>query len=170
MIRNDYPDDREKLKKAQAKLTSGSRSDNQRRHAKQDYEQSSHDDAARVTYVTKLAQIADRLVSEYRSGQRNDELMGAINSELQKHPAPKDIDSKKLRQLLVGKWESPRHTYVFRANGKCGTEGGAIDGNWRIQGSQLIQGDLSGPIILLNQDYFIYSSRGSVFFHSRVKE
>jgi hypothetical protein len=139
--------------------------------AKQQFEQSSRDEAARVTYVTKLAQIADRLVSEYRqSGQRNDELMGAINSELQKHPAPKDIDSKKLRQLLVGKWESPRHTYVYRANGKCGTEGGAIDGNWRIQGNQLIQGDLSGPIILLNQDYFIYSSRGSVFFHSRVKE
>ena len=139
--------------------------------AKQQFEQRSHDEAARVTYVTKLAQIADRLVTEYRgSGQRNDELMGAINSELQKHPAPKNIDSKKLRQLLVGKWESPRHTYVFRANGKCGTEGGAIDGNWRIQGSQLIQGDLSGPIILLNQDYFIYSSRGSVFFHSRVKE
>jgi len=139
--------------------------------AKAEYEQSSHDEAARATYVTKLAQIADRLVSEYRqSGQRNDELMGAINSDLQKHPAPKDIDSKKLRQLLVGKWESPRHTYVFRANGKCGTEGGAIDGNWRIQGSQLIQGDLSGPIILLNQDYFIYSSRDSVFFHSRVNE
>jgi len=139
--------------------------------ATQEYEQSSHGEAARVTYVTKLAQIADRLVSDYRqSGQRHDELMTAINSELQKHPAPKDIDSKKLRQLLVGKWESPRHTYVFRANGKCGTEGGAIDGNWRIQGSQLIQGDLSGPIILLNQDYFIYSSRGSVFFHSRVKE
>src|SRR5438093_6896359 len=139
--------------------------------AKQQFEQRSHDEAARVTYVTKLAQTAERLVSEYRqSGQRHDELMTAINSELQKHPAPKDIDSKKLRQLLVGKWESPRHTYVFRANGKCGTEGGAIDGNWRIQGSQLIQGDLSGPIILLNQDYFIYSSRGSVFFHSRVKE
>ena len=139
--------------------------------AKQEYEQSSHDEAARVTYATKLAQIADRLVSEYRrSGQRNDELMGAINLELQKHPAPKDIDSRKLRQLLVGKWESPRHTYVYRANGKCGTEDGPISGNWRIQGNQLIQGDLSGPIILLNQDYFIYSSRGSVFFHSRVKE
>ena len=139
--------------------------------AKAEYEQSSHDEAARATYVTKLAQIADRLVSEYRqSGDRNDELMGAINSELQKHPAPKDVDSKKLRELLVGKWESPRRTYVFRANGKCGAEGGAIDDNWRIQGNQLIQGDLSGPIILLNQDYFIYSSRGAVFFHSRVKE
>jgi len=139
--------------------------------ATQEYEQSSHGEAARVTYVTKLAQIADRLVSDYRqSGQRHDELMTAINSELQKHPAPKAIDSKKLRQLLVGKWESPRRTYVYRANGKCGSEGGPINSNWRIQGNQLIQGDLSGPIILLNQDYFIYSSRGSVFFHSRVKE
>jgi len=89
---------------------------------------------------------------------------------LQKHPAPKNIDSKKLRQLLVGKWESPRRTYVYRANGKCGTQGGPINSNWRIEGNKLIQGDLSGPIILLNQDYFIYSSRGSVFFHSRVKE
>ena len=139
--------------------------------AKQQFEQSSHDEAARVTYVTKLAQIAGRLVSEYRrSGQRHDELMGAINSELQKHPAPKDIDSKKLRQLLVGKWESPRRTYVYRTNGKCGTQGGAMDGNWRIEGNQLIQGDLSGPIILINRDYFIYSSRDSVFFHSRVRE
>jgi hypothetical protein len=120
--------------------------------------------------MTKLAQIAGRLVSEYRRiGQRNDELMGTINSELQKHPAPKDIDSKKLRQLLAGKWESPRHTYVYRANGKCGTEGGSISSNWQIQGNQIIQGDLSGPIILLNQDYFIYSSQDFVFFHSRAK-
>jgi hypothetical protein len=139
--------------------------------AQQQFVQSSQDEAARAHYVVKLAEIADRLVREYRrSGQRNDDLMGAINSELQKHPAPKDIDSKKLRQLLVGKWESPRHVYVYRANGKRGTEDGPISDNWRIQGNQLIQGDLSGPIILLNQDYFIYSSRGSVFFHSRVKE
>jgi len=127
-------------------------------------------EATRLTYVTKLAQIADRLVSDYQRGQRHDELMGAINSELQKHPAPKDIDSKKLSQLLVGKWESPRRTYVYRANGKRGTEDGPISGNLRIQGKQLIQGDLSGPIILLNQNYFIYSSRGSVFFHSRVRD
>jgi hypothetical protein len=84
--------------------------------AKAEYEQSSHDEAARVTYVTKLAQVADRLVSEYRgSGQRNDELMGAINSEFQKHPAPKDIDAKKLRQLLVGKWESPGPVFFICA-------------------------------------------------------
>jgi tetratricopeptide (TPR) repeat protein len=132
--------------------------------AKAEYDTSSHDEAARVTYVTKLAQIAGPLVSEYRrSGQRNDELMGAINSELQKHPAPKDIDSKKLTQLLVGKWESPRHTYVFRADGK-----------WRVQGNQIVWGEgktaSRSTIILLNSEYLIYTEKDGVFFHSRVKE
>jgi hypothetical protein len=139
--------------------------------AKAEYEQSSHDEAAQVTYVTKLAQIKDRLLRDYpRNDEQIDDLRRAINSESQKHPAPKDIDSKKLRQLLVGKWESPRRTYVFRANGKWGTEGGAMDGNWRIEGNQLIEDVERGPIILLNHDYFIYSTGGSVAFHSRVKE
>ena len=133
--------------------------------AKQEYERSSHNEAARLTYLTNLAGIANLLVSEYRqSGQRNDEMMTAINSELQKHPAPRDIDSKRLRQLLVGKWESPRRTYVYRANGKCGTEGERYRTTGESNGNQLIQGDLSGPIILINRDYFIYSSRDSVFF------
>lgn len=43
---------------------------------------------------------------------------------LREHPAPRSIDSRKLKQLLVGEWASPRHVYVYRANGKCGTEGG----------------------------------------------
>jgi hypothetical protein len=135
------------------------------------YEHSSHDEQARLTYVTKLAEIASPLVTEYRqSGHRNDELMGEINSELQKHPAPRDIDSGKLKQLLVGKWESPRRTYVFRADGKWGNEDGPISDNWRISGNELIEGSGRGTIILLNSDYFIYSEKGSVFFHSRVKE
>lgn len=97
--------------------------------------------------------------------------MSAINSELQKHPAPKNIDSKKLSQLLVGKWESPRRTYLFRANGKWGNEDGPVDGSWRIQGNQLIEDGSRGTIILLNDKYFIYSGgHDAVFFHSRVKE
>ena len=135
------------------------------------YEHSSHDEQARLTYVTKLAEIASPLVSEYRqSNQRNDELMSEINSELQKHLAPRDIDSQKLKQLLVGKWESPRRTYVFRADGKWGNEEGPISDNWRISGNELIEGSSRGTIILLNSNYFIYSEKDSVFFHSRVKE
>ena len=138
--------------------------------AKQQYEQSSHDEAARVTYVTKLAQLKVELL---KVPNEQDDLKRAINSECQKLPYRKGVDSKKLKQLIVGTWASPRHHYVYRANGKWGTEGGAISGNWRIQGNQLIQGDVivNGPIILLNQDYFIYSnSGGDVMFHSRVKD
>jgi hypothetical protein len=97
--------------------------------------------------------------------------MSAINSELQKHPAPKDVNSNELSQLLVGKWESPCRTYLFRANGKWGNEDGSVDGNWRIQGNQLIEDGLRGTIILLNDKYFIYSGgHDAVFFHSRVTE
>ena len=141
--------------------------------AKQKYEQSSHDETARVAYVTKLAQLKVELL---KVPNEQDDLKGAINSECQKHPYPKDVDSKKLKQLIVGTWASPRRHYVYLANGKWGQEGGAITGNWRIQGNQLIQGDvMNEPIILLNQDYFIYSvqnpgGRGTdVMFHSRVK-
>jgi len=138
--------------------------------AKKEYQASSHDEAARVTYVTKLAQLKVELL---KVPNEQDDLKRAINSECQKLPYPKGVDSKKLKQLIVGTWASPRHHYVYRANGKWGTEGGAISGNWRIQGNQLIQGDVivNGPIILLNQDYFIYSnSGGDVMFHSRVKD
>jgi hypothetical protein len=140
--------------------------------AKQEYERSPRDEAARLTYVTRLAGIADPLVAEYRqSGRRHDELMTLINSEWQKHPVSRDIDSKKLRKLLVGKWDSPRRTYVFRADGKCGAEDGPISSNWQIEGNRLIWGDASGTIILLNNDYFIYAGdHDAVFFHTRVKE
>ena len=47
-------------------LIAGEQDRRQFETAKAEYEQSSHDEAARVTYVTKLAQIADRLISEYR--------------------------------------------------------------------------------------------------------
>jgi hypothetical protein len=145
--------------------------------AKQEYEQAvpPGNEKARLNYVTKLAQIAEPLVTEYRgTGKRNDELMSAINSELQKHPAPKDIDSKKLSQLLVGRWESPRHTYVFRANGKWGSEDGPVDTSWRVQGNQIVWGEgkkaSRSTIVLLNSEYLIYSEKDAILFHSRVKE
>jgi hypothetical protein len=141
--------------------------------AKQKYEQSSHDETARVAYVTKLAQLKVELL---KVPNEQDDLKGAINSECQKLPYPKDVDSKKLKRLIVGTWASPRRHYVYLANGKWGQEGGAITGNWRIQGNQLIGGDVMNElIILLNQDYFVYSVQNpgghgtDVMFHSRVK-
>lgn len=139
--------------------------------AKQEYEQSSRDEAARATYVTKLATIRDRQIQHYwKTGDKDFDSAPGINEELRKHPAPASSDSKKLSQFLIGKWQSPRRVYVFHENGKWGDEDGGVNGNWRIKGNQLIKDGSRGTIILLNSDYFIYAEDDAVFFHSRVKK
>ena len=139
--------------------------------AKHEYEQSSRDEAARATYVTKLAKIRHRQIQNYwKTGDKDFDSATAVNEELRKHRAPATSDSKKLSQFLIGKWQSPRRVYVFRENGKWGDEDGGADSNWRIKGNQLIKDGSRGTIILLNSDYFIYAEGNAVFFHARVKE
>jgi hypothetical protein len=93
-----------------------------------------------------------------------------VNSELRKHPAPAKSDSKELSRVLVGSWQSPRRVYIFRANGKWGSEDGPVSSSWRISGNQLIEDGSRGAIILIDHHYFIYSENDSVFFHLRVDE
>jgi hypothetical protein len=139
--------------------------------AKQEYEKSSRDGSARLAYVTKLAKIRERQIQNYwKTGDKNFDSATAVNEELRKHPAPANSDSKKLSQLLIGRWQSPRRIYVFRANGKWGSEDGSVNSNWRIVGNQLIEDGLRGTIILLNSDYFIYTEKDAVLFHARVQE
>lgn len=139
--------------------------------ARKEYQASAHDESARVRYVTKLAQIRERQLHQYwEDGNRSPEdekTVREVNSELQKHPAPPNSDSKKLSKLLVGSWRSPRRVYIFRADGKWGSEGGPLSGSWRISGNKLIG---CGTIILIDQDYLIYSDKEDPFFHVRVKE
>jgi hypothetical protein len=140
--------------------------------ARKEYQASAHDESARVRYVTKLAQIRKQL-QQYWQREQSPEIEKAlreVNAELQKHPAPPDSDSKKLSKLLVGSWQSPRRVYIFRANGKWGNKGGSVSGNWRISGNQLIEDGSRGTIILIDQNYFIYSEQGELAFHVRVKE
>ena len=55
--------------------------------AKQEYEQSSHDESARSAYVTKLAKIRDRQIQNYwKTGDKEFDSATAINEELRKHP------------------------------------------------------------------------------------
>ena len=141
--------------------------------ARKEYQASSHDEPARSRYVTKLAQIRERQLKEYWKGEQSPEyekVVGDVNSELQKHPAPATADSKKLSRLLVGSWQSPRRVYIFRANGKSGSKDSSVSNSWRIKGNQLIEDGSRGTIILIDHDYFIYSEKEAVFFHLRVKE
>jgi hypothetical protein len=138
--------------------------------ARKEYDASSHDEAARLRYVSKLAQIREHQLKQYWQGEQtpeSDEAAEEVNSELRKHPAPANSDAKKLSRLLVGSWQSPRRVYIFRANGKWGSEDGSVSNNWRISGNQLLG---CGTIILIDRDYLIYSDKDAVFFHLRVKE
>jgi hypothetical protein len=46
-----------------------------------------------------------------------------------------------------------------------------MDDSWRIKGNEFLARDESGTIILLNNDYFIYSDRDhNVTFYSRFQK
>jgi hypothetical protein len=143
--------------------------------ARAEYEQASpQDESARLIYVNKLAQIIDRNVQErWKTGVPNPDylkIVDAINSELKKHPMPNNSDPKKLRDLIVGQWQSPRHIYIFRHDGKYGVQDGAMDTSWHIQGNQIAMPRERRTILLLNSKYLIFSEGDTVFFHSRVSQ
>src|SRR5450830_65146 len=85
--------------------------------AKRNYEKISHpSEAARSDYITRLVRMREKAAD-----LRTDEWQ-AIDTEIKRHPAPNDPGSKTFSSLLGGKWESPRHDYLFSgpmAHGRC---------------------------------------------------
>jgi len=144
--------------------------------AKQEYERvkGTGGEAARLTYVTKLAGMFAKSLREYmQSGKRKDDAaLGMINTEWMSNPMPATSDGKALSKTIVGDWDSPRRTYRFKANGSYGTvedKQENMQGRWRIKGNQLIEDDSPSTIILLTREYMVFSSNGMAFFHSRAK-
>lgn len=142
--------------------------------AKKTYAASSHDESARLAHVKKLAAILDGIISKFRkTGDRSkSDVTQSIYDELKKFPAPKNSDSSALKKLRIGKWASPRHEYLFRANGTWSMlplEPDATAGDWRIEGNTYIDDSGKFTIILLDEKYFIYTQGGDVFFEARMK-
>jgi tetratricopeptide (TPR) repeat protein len=143
--------------------------------AKAEYQSSSHDETARVRYVTKLADMSAQLIPKILHNPDVDAKVayanqeGAIEQELRKHPMPRNVDSRKLSQLVIGNWDSPRHTYVFRADGTYGVSDEQRD-KWRIDGNEYVDDVSRGPIILLDRNYFIYACGQGVIFYMRAND
>jgi hypothetical protein len=144
--------------------------------AKQEYERvkATGGEPARLAYVTKLARMFAKSLSEYmQSGKRKDDAaLQMIDTEWMHNPMPATSDGKALSKAIVGDWNSPRRTYRFKANGSYGTvedKEEVIQGKWRIKGNQLIEDDSPSAIVLLTKEYMVFSSQGSAFFHSRAK-
>ena len=139
------------------------------RDARRDFE-AHPTEVARVRYITKLVRLREKILAGHRDGWE------AIDAEIIRHPMPGAADSK----LLVGQWASPRHLYLYRADGTWTMDDEGLDlaiathGTWRIQGNNYFNafsGD-SRParhtIIILTREYFVFDGyilRRGTHFH-----
>lgn len=150
--------------------------------AKQEFAKSDKSEAARTAYVVTLARMFHHEVVEHiRTHGGNADLVEALSLELGQYPAPQNSDSKALSKLLVGHWQSPRHTYIFQNDGtwRLAPEDGTTHGNWNIKGNQFTQSyhskdkpssdsKATDTIILLNQEYFVFGDARGVCFEYRL--
>jgi hypothetical protein len=144
------------------------------RNAKRDYEKISHpSEAARSDYITRLVRLREKAVR-----LRTDEWQ-AIDAEIKRHPAPNDSSSKSFPGLLVGKWESPRHEYLFRVDGTwtmLPADENTTHGRWHIEGNQYFSTVATEPpetmqytIILITRKDFVFADQEHVFYEKRLK-
>jgi hypothetical protein len=144
------------------------------RKAKRDYEKISHpNEAARSIYVTRLVRMRKE------AARQNTDEWQAIDTEIKQHPAPSDSESKTFSGLLVGKWESPRHHYLFRGDGTwtmLPIEENTTHGHWHIDGNQYFDTTAMEPpettqysIILITKKDFVFTDQAHVFYETRLK-
>ena len=139
--------------------------------ARRDYEKISRpSEADRSNYITRLVRLREKAKPDQSQ---------AIDAEIKRHPAPVDADSKVLSALLVGKWQSPRHDYLYRADGSwtmLPEQEGITHGVWRIEGNQYFSIATIEPadtspytIILITEKDLVFGDQTDVFYETRLK-
>ena len=140
--------------------------------AKRDYEKISRpSEAARSDYITRLVRMRDKAARLKTNDWR------AIDTEIKRHPAPSNSDTKTLSSRLVGEWSSPRHDYLYRADGTwtmLPIEENITHGTWRIEGNQYSSTAATEPpettqytIILITKKDFVFTDQTNVFYEIR---
>jgi hypothetical protein len=141
---------------------------------KHDYGKISHpSELARSDYITRLGRLREE------AARLKTDAWQAIDAEIKQHPVPNDSDGKILSGLLVGQWESPRHDYLYRADGTwtmMPAEPDIAHGTWRIQGNQYFDTAATDPpetrqytIILITKQDFVFTDQEVVFYEKRLK-
>lgn len=159
---------------ARAQQSAGARYPGALEVIKRDYGRISHpSEAARADYITRLVRLRER------AARLKTDAWQAIDAEIKQHPAPTDSDGKALSSRLVGEWESPRHDYLYRADGTwtmTPVEPGIAHGTWRIERNQFFLTFATDPpqthqyaIILIGQRDFVVTDREVVFYETRRK-
>ena len=156
--------------KEQASKRNSSRSDEERsdypclQAAKAEYQASSGDEAARVRYVTKLAEMDAQMTPYIMHNPDVDakeayaNQAGAIGEELRKAPHAAQRRFKKAIAVACRRVGiSVDMAMFFAPMAHTAMEISQRD-KWRIDGNEYIDDVSRGPIILLDRNYFIYAN------------
>jgi hypothetical protein len=130
-------------------------------------------ETARAAYVMRLIRLREQAARDKTNAWQ------AIDAEIRQHPAPVDADSAALSSLRVGEWESPRHEYLYRADGTwtmTPVEPDATHGTWHIEGNRSFETAATDPprsieytIILLTKRDFVFTDGEIVFYETRLR-
>ena len=127
----------------------------------------------RQNYLLELSKLRESLARKADS-----EDCFKVDAEIRRHPAPADTEGYTRSRL--GKWSSPRHEYIYRADGTWSMlpeEEGTTRGRWRIEGNRFMSSADIEPedtrtytILLLTKDNFIFTDSETVFYEERIRD
>ena len=142
-----------------------------------------HGQMDRETYLDRLATLRERYCSALDAmtarnsvARRHDEnAVTAIDSEVKRYPLSPPANSTSLSRLMVGRWDSPRHQYLYKPNHTwtmLPVLRGVTQGAWDIQGNQYVDwvpsiypSKFSFTIILLDHKYCIFTDNADAVFY-----
>ena len=130
-------------------------------------------EADRQKHITELVKLRDALAKNEIHGD-----CFVVDAEIRRYPAPENTEA--YTKLRVGKWSSPRHEYIYRADGTWSMlpeEEGTTQGRWRIEGNRLMSSAGIEPadtrtytIIVLTKDNLIFTDGETVFYEERLSD
>ena len=139
--------------------------------ARYDQSKFATDESLREKFVMDLASL------RWTLAVRGDDGWQDVDAELRRHPAPPNTDA--FLTARQGKWISPRHDYLYRADGTWVMDPDAGDANpthgtWSIKGNQYFESvdvvaekGRAYTIILLDAGNFIYAQGNTTFYEKR---
>lgn len=130
-------------------------------------------EADRQNYLLELSKLRESLANN-ASGED----CFKVDAEIRRYPAPENTQA--YTKMRAGKWSSPRHEYIYRADGTWSMlpeEEGTTRGRWWIEGNRFMSsadtelGDTrTYTILLLTKDNFVFTDGETVFYEERIPD
>jgi hypothetical protein len=137
--------------------------------ARAEYGKGAQTESMRSSYVTNLVRMRERMAASH------DKAWQAVDAEIMRHPAPPD--SATFSRIMLGKWRSPRHDYVYRSDGTWSmlpAEPDATKGTWRFEGNVCVEKNILGTYryttLLLTPTDYVCTDGKVVFYRKRLRE